>query len=113
MAPKLSIRLFGGEPSDTAATIIRMFGSRDALLAVGQILGDRHGSGRGFYEAAAVADILDAGIMALAAKSGAMPVPIAAIAASTALCLAGAGIAFARGGEEADPLDAALDLGTT
>lgn len=79
VAPAPVSRAFGLGEGPTARLAGRYLGGRDLATGVGMVLADRHGSARGWFEAAALIDFIDAGATLLAAKRGAMPVGRAAL----------------------------------
>lgn len=74
VAPGLVSRAFGLGEGPTARLAGRYLGGRDLSTGVGMVLADRHGSARGWFEAAALIDFIDAGATVVAASRGAMPV---------------------------------------
>jgi hypothetical protein len=105
VVPSLAGRGFGVELDPGGQVIMRLFGVRDAILGVGQILGEKHGAARGWYEAAAVVDAADAVVLAVGAATGVLPRRTAAVGAVVALSAAVAGLVFARAADG----DAAVD----
>jgi hypothetical protein len=73
VAPAPVGRLFGIGDSPTAKLASRHIAARDLVTGVGMVLGRRHGAARGWYEAAAVTDLIDASIAVAAGVTGALP----------------------------------------
>lgn len=86
-APRFVSRAFGLGRSDGTALAGRYLGCRDLVTGLGMVLGERHGSARGWYEAAAMIDLGDAAITVAGARRGYLSWPhalaIAALAASS------------------------------
>lgn len=107
--PGLSGRVaLGGTGTGPEVLLARMAGVRDIALGLGQILGERHGSARGFYEAAALADLGDVVAFGLAGAQGRISRPKAVIGVVLAAGGAALGIWFARSRDTSDDLDAEL-----
>jgi hypothetical protein len=66
-------RLFGLGDTPLATVAARHIAARDLVAGVGMVLGRRHGRARGWYEAAALTDALDAGIAVVAGATGVLP----------------------------------------
>jgi hypothetical protein len=79
VAPGPVSQAFGLGDGPTARLAGRYLGGRDLATGVGMVLADRHGSARGWFEAAALVDFLDAGATVLAATRGVIPVGRAAL----------------------------------
>lgn len=73
VAPKPVGRLFGIGDAPLATVAARHIAARDLVAGVGMVLGGRHGRARGWYEAAAITDALDAGIAVVAGATGTLP----------------------------------------
>src|SRR5690606_14815954 len=73
VAPAPVSRAFGLGDGPTARTAGRYLGGRDLATGLGMVLGARHGSARGWFEAAALIDFIDAGTTVIAGTTGAMP----------------------------------------
>ncbi len=79
----------------------RYIGGRDLVAGVGMVLARRRGRARGWYEAAALVDLLDAAITTAAGARGAMPRGRAALVTVLALSSAATGMLIARAESEA------------
>lgn len=73
VAPGPVCRAFGLDDGPKARLAGRYLGGRDLTTGVGMVLADRHGSARGWFEAAALIDLIDAGATIVAGATGAMP----------------------------------------
>ena len=105
VVPAVAGRGFGVELDAGGQVIMRLFGVRDAILGVGQILGEQHGAARGWYEAAAVVDAADAVVFAVGGATGVLPRRSAMVGAAVALSGALAGLWFARAEDGAAAVD--------
>lgn len=108
LAPGFAGKLLGADLDSGGRLVMRMFGSRDAIIGVGQILGERHGTARGWYEAAMVVDGLDAAALFTAAARGDVKRPLAALWGLVALSGVYFGYVAARTGSAGDDLEAEL-----
>lgn len=108
LAPGIVGRLMGLDLDRGAQVAMRAFGSRDAVVGLGQVLGERHGTARGWYEAAAAVDVLDAVVLAAAAARGDVSRVPGVLTAVLATVAAVTGILAARSGGLTDSLDAEL-----
>ncbi|MFN8104155.1 MAG: hypothetical protein U0U69_06810 [Acidimicrobiia bacterium] len=108
LAPGFAGKLLGADLDSGGRLVMRMFGSRDAIIGVGQILGERHGTARGWYEAAMVVDGLDAAALFAAAARGDVKRPLAALWGLVALSGVYFGYVAARTGSAGDDLEAEL-----
>jgi hypothetical protein len=72
-APGMVGRAFGIGNTPLAQVASRHIAARDLVAGVGMVLGRRHGRARGWYEAAALTDAIDAGIAAIAGATGKLP----------------------------------------
>lgn len=108
VAPGLAGRVLGADLDSGGRLVMRMFGGRDAIIGVGQILGERHGNARGWYEAAMVVDGLDAAALCVAAVRGDVKRPLAALWGLAALSGVYSGYLAARSGGVSDDLEAEL-----
>lgn len=95
VAPAPVSRAFGLGDGHASRLAGRYLGGRDLTTGVGMLLADRHGSARGWFEAAALIDFIDAAATVLAGLTGAMPrgraavvTLVAAGSGATALALA-------------------------
>jgi hypothetical protein len=95
-APGIVARAFG--LGDTPATRVaaRHLAARDLVAGVGILLAERRGQARGWYEAAALVDAVDAGIALAAGRSGSMSPGRARLVAVLAGGSAAAGLVLAR-----------------
>jgi len=96
LAPRPVGRAFGIGDDPRAAVAARHIAARDLVAGVGIVLGRRHGAARGWYEAAALTDLLDAGIAVIAGARGALPARRAALVALLAGGSAAVGMFLAR-----------------
>jgi len=96
-------RMFGIGDTPTARIAARHIAARDLVAGVGMVMGRRHGRARGWYEAAALTDVLDAAIAVVAGATGAMPRPRAALVTMLAGGSAAAGLVLARWVEADQP----------
>lgn len=87
---------FGIGNGPQARVAARHIGARDLVAGAGMVLGRRHGAARGWYEAAALTDLLDVGIAAVAGLRGAMPRRRAALVMVLAGGSAAVGMVLAR-----------------
>jgi hypothetical protein len=92
----------------------RYLGGRDLVAGIGMVLGRHHGRARGWYEAAAVTDAIDAAVTVVAGARGAIPARRAALIAVLALGSAGLGMLLAQTVDEeadvpADPAEPQVD----
>ncbi|MCE7883962.1 MAG: hypothetical protein DYH08_08915 [Actinobacteria bacterium ATB1] len=100
---------FGGEGGGRGSAVLsRMAGIRDIALGLGQVLGERHGSARGFYEGAALADIGDMFAFGIGVLTGDISKPKAVVGMAVAGSGAALGILYARARDTGDDLDAEL-----
>jgi hypothetical protein len=96
VAPRPVSKSFGLGSGSGTTLAGRYLGCRDLVTGVGMVLGQRHGSARGWYEAAAAIDLGDALITIAGAVRGHMPAAHAAAVATLALSSSAVGFALAR-----------------
>jgi hypothetical protein len=96
VAPGPVSKGFGIGTGPGAVLAGRYLGCRDLVTGVGMLLGQRHGSARGWYEAAAAIDLGDALITVAGAARGHMPIPQAVGVTILALGSSAVGFALAR-----------------
>lgn len=99
-APRLSGRLFGLDPeaNPQAAYLGRLFGVRDAVLAVG--VATNAGKQRAqWLQLGVVCDLADAVAGVLAGRRGELPPQATVMVTATALVAAGLGIAALQGSD--------------
>jgi hypothetical protein len=115
VAPAPVSRGFGIGTGPGATLAGRYLGCRDLVTGIGMVLGQRHGSARGWYEAAAAIDLGDAAITVVGAVRGHMPVLQAAGVTVLALGSSAVGFTLARseGGPTPEPLTAAVGTPST
>ncbi len=103
VAPGPLGRGFGIGAGPQARLAARHIGARDLVAGLGMVLGRRHGRARGWYEAAAMIDVLDLAIVAWAARRRAMAPGRAVAVMALAGASAAAGMVLARQVDEAPP----------
>ena len=79
VAPGPVGRMFGIGEGPRTRVAARHIAARDLVAGVGITLSRRHGNARGWYEAAALTDLIDAGIAIVAGATGALPARRAAL----------------------------------
>lgn len=108
LAPAVAGKLIGADLGDGGRLMVRLFGSRDAILGVGQLLAERHGTARGWYEAAMVVDGLDAAALLAATARGEIKRPLGIFWTAVALTGLVGGFVAARSSVGDDDLEAEL-----
>lgn len=108
LAPGVAGKILGADLDSGGRLAMRLFGSRDAMLGVGQVLAERHGSARGWYEAAMVVDGLDAIALFAAAARGDVNKPLGALWGGFALSGLVFGFLASRATDADDDLEAEL-----
>jgi hypothetical protein len=106
VAPRPVGRLFGLGDSPAATVAARHIAARDLVAGVGMVMARRRGRARGWYEAAALTDAIDAGIAIVAGVTGALPRRRAALVALMAGGSAATGWLLARQFDEESPSSA-------
>jgi hypothetical protein len=104
VAPGPVSKAFGLGEGPSARVAGRYLGGRDLATGVGMLLAGRHGTARGWFEAAALIDFIDAGATVLAASTGAMPKGRAALVTLLAAGSGAVALALARTADEPDEL---------
>jgi len=107
-APGAAGKLMGAELDGPGRLLMRLFGGRDAVLGLGQMLAERHGTARGWYEAGAVVDLIDAGAIAAAMVRGDVKRGYGIAWTVFAILAAAGGLMAARNTSVTDGLDAEL-----
>jgi hypothetical protein len=92
VAPGPVSRGFGLGEGDGARLAGRYLGGRDLATGIGMVLADRHGSARGWFEAAALIDFIDGAVTATAGIRGSMPRARAALV--TLVCVGSGAVAL-------------------
>lgn len=102
-APRTVSKAFG--LGDGPATVLagRYLGCRDLVSGLGIVLSERHGSARGWYEAAAMIDIGDTAITLAAARRGHLSWTHAALVSVLAASSAAVGLALAATASSPSP----------
>jgi uncharacterized membrane protein YeiH len=72
LAPGPVGRAFGIGEGPLAQVAARHIAARDLVAGVGIVMADRRGRARGWYEAAALTDAIDAGVALVSGATGAM-----------------------------------------
>ncbi|MDZ7734354.1 MAG: hypothetical protein U5R31_15920 [Acidimicrobiia bacterium] len=94
--PAPSVGSSGWAPILSPVSPVGILGGRDLVLGLGMILGARHGSARGWYEGAAVVDLIDSGTTVLAGARGSIPAKHAAAVAVLAAANGAVALYLAR-----------------
>lgn len=105
IAPTPVSRAFGlaGGPSSRVSG--RYLGGRDFATGLGMLLAGRHGSARGWFEAAALIDFIDAGATVIAGTRGTMPTRRAALVTALAAASGATALYLARTADADEPGD--------
>ena len=100
-APRLSGRLFGLDPeaNPQAAYLGRLFGVRDAVLAVGVATNSGKQQAQ-WLQLGVVCDLADAAAGVLAGRRGELPGRATVLVTATALLAAGLGVAALQGSDQ-------------
>lgn len=103
MAPRLSGRMFGLDPeaNPQAAYLGRLFGVRDAVLAVGTASNTGKQQAQ-WLQLGVVCDLADAVAGVLAGRRGELPAKATGMVTATALVAAALGVAALQGSEQGE-----------
>jgi len=99
-APGVVSKGFGIGTGPGAKLAGRYLGCRDLVMGVGMVLGERHGSARGWYEAAGAVDLGDTLITLAGTRRGLMPWPRAVLVSGLAMGSAAVGFVLAATSDE-------------
>jgi hypothetical protein len=106
VAPRAVGRAFGIGDTPTAAVAARHIAVRDLIAGTGIVIGARRGTARGWLEAAALTDALDAAVAVVAGATGALSRRRAALVVGLAGGSAVTGWSLARQSSSAASADA-------